>query len=144
MTLEDGRIMTWRLPAFSALLMALSASLRTEVLTILTVLAGDSRWRRATEVSTRRLWLASRCQSVESALRLQHEGSSALVAEEKQCHLHPCGRRRLHPRALKGTRVGKDIPRLVQVVSGRGETVGEEKFEFDGAIWCGGLCPSLR
>lgn len=37
MTLEDGRIITWRLPVFSALLMALSASLRTEVLTILAV-----------------------------------------------------------------------------------------------------------
>lgn len=33
--------------------------------------------------------------------------------------LHPCGRRRLHPRALKGTRVDKDIPRLVRVVNGR-------------------------
>lgn len=38
MTLELGRIRTWRLPVFSALLMALSASLRTEVLTILAVL----------------------------------------------------------------------------------------------------------
>lgn len=37
MTLEDGRIKTWRFPAFSALLMDLSASLRTEVLTILAV-----------------------------------------------------------------------------------------------------------
>jgi hypothetical protein len=37
MTLEEGRIRTWRLPAFSALFMALSASLRTEVLTILAV-----------------------------------------------------------------------------------------------------------
>ena len=37
MTLELGRIKTWRLPAFSALFMALSASLRTEVRTILAV-----------------------------------------------------------------------------------------------------------
>lgn len=37
MTLELGLIRTWRLPAFSALLMALSASLRTEVLTILAI-----------------------------------------------------------------------------------------------------------
>jgi hypothetical protein len=37
MTLEEGRIKTWRLPAFSALLMALSASWRTEVRTILAV-----------------------------------------------------------------------------------------------------------
>ena len=37
MTLELGRMRTWRFPDFSALLMALSASLRTEVLTILTV-----------------------------------------------------------------------------------------------------------
>lgn len=36
MTLELGRTRTWRLPAFSALLIALSVSLRTEVLTILT------------------------------------------------------------------------------------------------------------
>ena len=35
MTLEEGRIRTCRFPDFSALLMALSASLRTEVLTIL-------------------------------------------------------------------------------------------------------------
>lgn len=34
MTLDEGRIMTWRLPDFSALLMALSASLRTDVLTM--------------------------------------------------------------------------------------------------------------
>ncbi len=45
MTLEEGRIKTCRFPDFSALLMALSASLRTEVLTILS--DGDSqivRW----------------------------------------------------------------------------------------------------
>jgi hypothetical protein len=34
MTLELGRIMTWRLPAFSALLMFLRASLSTEVRTM--------------------------------------------------------------------------------------------------------------
>jgi hypothetical protein len=44
MTLEDGRIRTWRLPAFSALLIALRQSLRTEVLTMLAV-AEDSQWR---------------------------------------------------------------------------------------------------
>ena len=33
-TLELGRIRTWRLPDFSALLMAFSASLRTDVLTM--------------------------------------------------------------------------------------------------------------
>lgn len=38
MTLDEGRIKTWRLPAFSALLMFLRASLRTEVRTILAVL----------------------------------------------------------------------------------------------------------
>lgn len=43
MTLEAGRIMTWRLPAFSALLMFLRASWRTEVLTILAVGDGDSQ-----------------------------------------------------------------------------------------------------
>jgi len=40
MTLELGRIMTCRLPAFSALLMLLRASWRTEVRTILAVVAG--------------------------------------------------------------------------------------------------------
>jgi len=38
MTLELGRMSTWRLPVFSALLMALSASLRTDVLTMSAVL----------------------------------------------------------------------------------------------------------
>jgi hypothetical protein len=38
MTLELGRIMHCLLPAFSALLIVLRASLRTEVLTILAVL----------------------------------------------------------------------------------------------------------
>lgn len=38
MTLEEGRMSTWRRPDFSALFMALSASLRTEVRTILAVL----------------------------------------------------------------------------------------------------------
>ena len=37
MTLELGRIRTWRLPVFSALLMDLSASLRTDVLTMVAV-----------------------------------------------------------------------------------------------------------
>lgn len=41
MTLEEGRIKTCRFPDFSALLMALSASLRTEVLTMVAV--GDSQ-----------------------------------------------------------------------------------------------------
>lgn len=42
MTLELGRIITWRLPVFSALFMLLSASWRTEVRTILAVF-GDSQ-----------------------------------------------------------------------------------------------------
>ena len=37
MTFELGRIMTWRLPAFSALLMLFSASLRTDVRVMLAV-----------------------------------------------------------------------------------------------------------
>jgi hypothetical protein len=48
MTLDEGRIMTWRLPAFSALLMLLRASWRTEVRSILAVVGGDSqivRWK---------------------------------------------------------------------------------------------------
>ena len=40
-TLLLGRIMTWRFPAFSALLIELRASLRTEVRTILTTTAAD-------------------------------------------------------------------------------------------------------
>jgi hypothetical protein len=43
MTLELGRIMTCRLPAFSALLMLLSASCRTDVRTMFAVLRGDSQ-----------------------------------------------------------------------------------------------------
>ena len=43
MTLELGRIITWRLPAFSALFMLLRASWRTEVRTMVAVLAGDSQ-----------------------------------------------------------------------------------------------------
>jgi hypothetical protein len=68
----------------------------TEVLTMLAVVEGDSQWRLATEVSAiMSSWLASRCQSVESALRCGLEGSAALVAEEEQCRAHPCGRSRL-------------------------------------------------
>ena len=43
MTLELGRIRTWRLPAFSALLMLLRASWRTEVRTMVAVCRGDSQ-----------------------------------------------------------------------------------------------------
>lgn len=49
MTFELGRMSTCRLPAFSALLMLLRASLRTEVLTILAV--GDSQVEDGNEVS---------------------------------------------------------------------------------------------
>ena len=64
MTLEEGRIRTWRLPAFSALLMALSASLRTEVLTILTA-GGDSQFvERKGGICESRM-LASRASSIE-------------------------------------------------------------------------------
>jgi len=38
MTFELGRIKTWRFPDFSALLMELRASFKTEVRTILTAL----------------------------------------------------------------------------------------------------------
>lgn len=51
MTLELGLIRTWRLPAFSALLMALSASLSTEVLTILSVVRDSQVAAEQTEVS---------------------------------------------------------------------------------------------
>jgi hypothetical protein len=54
MTLEEGRIRTWRLPAFSALLMALSASFRTEVFILASVSCGDSQAARRLKVSARR------------------------------------------------------------------------------------------
>lgn len=54
MTLELGLIRTWRLPDFSALLMALSASLRTEVLTILAVVRDSQVAAERTEVSASR------------------------------------------------------------------------------------------
>ena len=79
----------------------------------------------ATEVSVRGWWLASRCRRawrVPSELEL--EGSSALVATEKQCHPHPCGRARLHPLALKGTGFNKDIPRVCWWCGREGEAVG--------------------
>ncbi len=44
MTLELGRMSTCRFPDFSALLMALSASLRTLVLTMLTDVRFSTRW----------------------------------------------------------------------------------------------------
>ncbi len=89
MTLDEGRIMTWRLPAFSALLMLLRASCRTEVRTILAVGWG---WRfsdrlRGNEVSAsvpKRVTLAFRGSvSVESALVDDgcHEGSACSVAD---------------------------------------------------------------
>lgn len=46
MTLELGRMSTWRLPAFSALFIDFKASLRTEDLTILAVLYGLTRFSR--------------------------------------------------------------------------------------------------
>lgn len=54
MTLEEGRIRTWRLPAFSALLMALSASFRTEVF-ILVGWCGDSVAAGRLQVSAREM-----------------------------------------------------------------------------------------
>lgn len=76
MTLEEGRIRTWRLPAFSALLMLFRASLRTEVRTILTVLwrvcrEGDSQILcEMRYLPAESVMLAFRGpQSVESALQ---------------------------------------------------------------------------
>lgn len=46
MTFELGRMRTWRLPAFSALLMLFRASFRTEVLTILTAVDPTVDWPR--------------------------------------------------------------------------------------------------
>lgn len=86
MTLEEGRIRTWRLPAFSALLIAFKQSLRTEVLTILAVVQGDSRWRGATEVSAGKMRLASRCRSVESALSLLRRDQRVLQLVSQRRH----------------------------------------------------------
>lgn len=81
MTLEEGRIRTWRLPAFSALLMLLRASLRTEVRTILTVLwccRGDSQFGQEMRyLPAENVMLAlGGSKSVESALllRVSREG----------------------------------------------------------------------
>lgn len=76
MTLEEGRIRTWRLPAFSALLMLLRASLRTEVRTILAVLwwcEGDSQFGQEMRyLPTENVMLAlGGSKSVESALLIE-------------------------------------------------------------------------
>lgn len=59
MTLELGLMRTWRLPAFSALLMAFSASLRTLVLTILAIyeLLGTEILRSTEELEMRYLYV---------------------------------------------------------------------------------------
>lgn len=88
MTLDEGRIMTWRLPAFSALLMLLRASCRTEVRTILAAVGcrnGDSQIVQGDEVSARvpkRVTLAFRGSvSMESALAdCVQEGSARSIA----------------------------------------------------------------
>lgn len=90
MTLELGRMRTWRLPLFSALLMAFSASLRTEVLTILAVYE-DSQGARRREVSAK-LLSASRshgerkeCPSVlvTRVLQLGRRGRSSIIVGER-------------------------------------------------------------
>jgi hypothetical protein len=91
----------------------------------------------ATEVSARGWWLASRCRRawrVPSELEL--EGSSALVATEKQCRPHPCGRARLRPLALKGTGFDKDIPRVCWWCGREGEAEGWKKssIQIDVAV----------
>ena len=54
MTLELGRMSTWRLPDFSALLMAFSASLSTLVLTILSKVRFSTRWEEVRYLVERR------------------------------------------------------------------------------------------
>jgi hypothetical protein len=80
MTLELGRIRTCRFPAFSALLMALSASLRTEVLTMFAV--GDSQIVFGFEVSAGNCTLAFMGLSMESALMLARGFFSSLLRRE--------------------------------------------------------------
>ena len=95
MTLELGRIMTWRLPAFSALLMFLRASWRTEVRTILNDLAGDSQianeeLRYLSDESNVSL---PRLMSMESALfGCSKEGSARSIRwgeAYQECHVPP-------------------------------------------------------
>lgn len=76
MTLEEGRIRTCRFPDFSALLMALSASLRTEVLTILS--DGDSQ---IVEVEMR--YLHQLCVSLHGPLSME----SALMSDKRVLQL---------------------------------------------------------
>jgi hypothetical protein len=76
MTLEEGRIRTWRLPAFSALLMFFRASLRTEVRTILAALwcfEGDSQFGQEKRyLPAEKFMLAlGGSKSVESALHVE-------------------------------------------------------------------------
>lgn len=80
MTLELGRIRTWRLPAFSALLMELSASLRTDVRTMMAV-GGDSQGALAARGICAEMGLAFKSHSsAKSAFMAESdEGSSARV-----------------------------------------------------------------
>jgi hypothetical protein len=124
MTLELGRIMTWRLPAFSALLMDLRQSLRTDVLTMLAV-GEDSQWRRR---------LRYLCGLFVSLQMPEHgecprEGSSARVAGEKQC-------RTASPGSLKGTRRSGHTLGAVAVVAGE-EAWLKSSTLLD--LGCGGL-----
>jgi hypothetical protein len=65
------------------------------------------------------------------------EGSSALVAKEKQCRSHPCGRVRLHLLALKGTPGYKDIPRVGAVVRvEKVEWMRKVRFDQRKLKWC--------
>ena len=86
MTFEDGRIMTWRLPVFSALLMALSASLRTDVLTIFAVDSQGTTWSEVSEVEV----LVGHVLSAKSvpSRETTRKHSSARQIEAKRCR---CG-----------------------------------------------------
>lgn len=88
MTLDEGRIKTWRLPAFSALLMLLRASLRTEVRTILSVLCGcegDSQFGQEKRyLPTEKVMLAfGGSKSVESALLVEIFKRRVLPAQRR-------------------------------------------------------------
>lgn len=116
MTLELGRMSTWRLPVFSALLMAFRASLSTLVLTILAVMkAGDSQGANEAcgyEVSVG-ITLASsslvereECPSAR-VLQLRRRRRSGVVAQERTTSAGPG--------CLKGiSRVVCDIPQLMK------------------------------
>lgn len=140
MTLDEGRIRTWRLPAFSALLMFFRASFRTEVRTILAVLwtwcrEGDSQILcEMRYLPTESVMLAfGGPKSVESALkrgfcppsvdgerRIEEEVSVVAASSRLDlvggCCIGRCGSVVPSSIALPGLREGASFSRASQVM----------------------------